>query len=638
MGLYVLDRTRGTVRGHTATAPSSTGEQRPSAVRRIAAPLPGDGVVFHYPLKGLGTAKDGDTAARGVWLTGPTVTDVGPGPAPGAGGTVLVAQGAALTEVETATGTARRSLTLPGGGRFAVDAARGSVWSADLAGNKLYRVDTASFTVRQTVRLPVREGSEGFTAVDPATGSVWVGRQDEVTVFGPDGAVRGTVGGPDLARDVAFDGPRAYVARQDVGDPDAPDYDGRGSLTVLDTTTLKPVAEPVPLPGNEAQLGSAAVAVAPGGAEVFVTSPAEGLVSRIERNTPPKVTESPADATADTGDRVTFTARAEGAPEPSVRWLRSTDSGRSWQPVAGATSPSYTFKARAEQDGQRFRAEFTNDAGTARSEPATLTVRAGSGGTGSATGPQGQRLTVAPARDLAVRKQRLTVSGTGYDRGKGVYAALCVDNGPGRTPTPCVGGAATDGASKASAWITDDPPPQGADLTTPYGENGSFEVVLTVDARDGSTDCRRTRCVLATRADHTRPDDRSQDVRVPVTFADTGGPGDGGPGDDAPGDGRPGDEGPGDDGGSPDGGSAGPGSGGADGGGAAGGGGASDTAGDPNSPGPQAGSDPGPGPGGSLASTGQTVTGAAALAAALTAAGWYALRRARRNARSPSGA
>ncbi|WP_239589939.1 immunoglobulin domain-containing protein [Streptomyces aureoverticillatus] len=493
MGLYVLDRADGAVRGWTSKAPGSTGVPRESAVHRIAGPLPGDGVVFHYPLKGLGTAKDGDTEAKGVWLTGAKVTDVGPGVTEG---TTLVAQGTALTEVETATGKVERSLALPGAGRFAVDAERRAVWWADLAQNKLYRVDTASFTVAKTVELPVTQGAEGsggFTAVDPATGSVWVGRQDEVMVFGPDGAPRGTVKDTDLARDVAFDGARAYIARQDVGDPGAPGYDGRGSLTVVDTITLKDVAEPLPLPGNEAQLGSAAVTVAPGGAEVFVTSPAQGRVTRIERNTPPEITESPEDLTVTAGSDVTFTAKAKGSPEPAVRWQESTDGGESWRPVEGATDPSYTFKSLVSHDGYRYRAEFTNDAGTARTEPVTLTVRAepGDGGPG---GP-----------------------GTG-------------DGGTGGDP----GDGSDEGSSDG-------------------GDNG--------DAAEG-----------------------------------------GSAGGDS-GDGASGAAG-GSDGGAGSDGSA----------GSVGGG---------------AGSD------GSLASTGQTVTGAAALAAALTAAGWYAVRRARRSATVP---
>ncbi|MFD9859656.1 hypothetical protein [Streptomyces alboflavus] len=624
MGLYVLDRASGAVRGRTTKAPGSNGVPRESAVRKIAAPLPGDGVVFHYPLKGLGTAKDGDQEAKGVWLAGAKVTDVGPGVTDG---TTLVAQGAVLTEVVTATGAAKRTLTLPGPGQFAVDTARQAVWSTDLAQNKLYRIDTTSFTVTKTAELPVTEGTEGFTAVDPATGSVWVGRQDKVMVFDAEGAARGTLDGKDLARDVAFDGTRAYVARQDVGDPGAPDYDGRGSLTVLDTGTLKPVAEPVSLPGNEAQLGYAAVAVAPGGAEVFVTSPAQNRITRIERNTPPKVTASPADVSADDGAEVTFTARADGTPEPAVRWQRSTDGGRSWTPVEGATTPSYAFTARARLDGHRYRAEFSNDAGTAHSEPASLKVRAKPGDEGSATGPQGQRLTVTPVNELAPKKQKLTVTGSGYDEKKGIYAALCVDNGPGRTPTPCVGGAATDGGSKASAWISNNPPPHGADLAVPYGKDGSFKVELTVDAKDGSTDCRTTRCVLATRADHTLPGDRSQDVRVPVTFADGGGDG---PGD---GDGDGGTEDGGSDGshgsggGGPAGGSESGGSGGSDGSGTAGASGSGGSVGGTGN----AGSD------GSLASTGQTIGGAAALAAALTAAGWYMMRRARRGTDGPGG-
>ncbi|MGA4838880.1 hypothetical protein [Streptomyces sp. G45] len=620
-GLYVLDRADGTVRGHTAKAPGPTGEPRESAVRRIAAPLPGDGVVFHYPLKGLGTARGGDPEAKGVWLPGAKVTDVGPGLT---AGTTLVAQGTALSEVNTATGAVRRTVTLDGAGQFAVDARRAAVWSADLAHSRLYRIDTGSFTVTKSVELPVTEGSEGFTTVDPATGSVWVGREDKVMVFDADGAARGTLDGTDLARDAAFDGSRAYVAWQDVGDPAAPGYDGDGTLTVVDTGTLKQAAAPVRLPGNEAQLGSAAVAVTPGGAEVFVTSPAQGRVTRLARGTPPKVTRSPEDVAAAEGTEVTLTAAAEGSPEPTPQWQRSGDGGRSWHAVEGATKSSYTFAAKASLDGHRYRAEFTNASGTARTVAVTLTVRApGGGDEGSATGPGGQRLTVTPVRGLAAKGQKLTVTGTGYDVRKGVYAALCVDNGPGKAPTPCVGGAAT-GGSTASAWITNDPPPGAEDLATPYGPGGSFTVRLTVDARDQHTDCLTRRCVLATRADHTRPRDRSQDVRVPVSFKDDGsadggssggGPTGGGSGSDGgagPGAGDPGaDNGPDGPGGSGSPGSPSSGSGDVSGAAPTGTGGTGGT-------------------GGSLASTGATAAGATALAAALVATGWYAARRARR--------
>ena len=148
-------------------------------------------------------------------------------------------------------------------------------------------------------------------------------------------------------------------------------------------------------------------------------------------------------------------------------------------------------------------------------------------GVATATGVDGQRLTVEPAHDLDPAGERVTVVGEGYDPAVGVYVAFCVDRGPGVPPSPCLGGADLSGESESAAWISDDPPPYGVGLAQPYGPGGTFEVELVVAARavddDGLTvaDCLdgTTRCVVATRADHTAAANRRADVAVPVTFA-----------------------------------------------------------------------------------------------------------------------
>lgn len=132
----------------------------------------------------------------------------------------------------------------------------------------------------------------------------------------------------------------------------------------------------------------------------------------------------------------------------------------------------------------------------------------------------GKTLTVSQGSGLAVDGQPVRVTGSGYDRSKGIYVAFCVDNGPGRVPTPCGGGADTEGDSGGSVWISDLPPAYGSGLARPYGDGGTFDVTITVRAQlDEETDCRVVRCAVVTRNDHTRSDDRSQDVVVPVSFA-----------------------------------------------------------------------------------------------------------------------
>ncbi|WP_157430694.1 hypothetical protein [Actinomadura macra] len=138
---------------------------------------------------------------------------------------------------------------------------------------------------------------------------------------------------------------------------------------------------------------------------------------------------------------------------------------------------------------------------------------------GRAAGPSGQALTVSRVDGLPVKGATVRVRGSGYDKGKGVYVALCKDNGQGKVPSPCGGGADTSGSAGASQWISSNPPPYGKGLAVPYGPGGTFDVQLRVGAALSDTaDCTKVRCVVVTRADHTRTSDRSQDVRVPVTF------------------------------------------------------------------------------------------------------------------------
>ncbi|MYT92326.1 hypothetical protein GTY40_14935 [Streptomyces sp. SID8359] len=379
-GLYVLNPADGKAESWISDAPGSTGALRASAAARISGPLPGDGVVYNYPLRGVGSAKAGDAAASGVWLAGSTITDIAPGTA---AGTVLVAQGSKLSEIETATGAATRSLTLPGGNQFAADHERDAVWFSDFAAGKLHRVDLDSFTVTGSFDLPGADGMTGFTETDPVSGAVWVGVNRSVLVFDATGKLVKTLVGKDLARDAAFDAEsgRAFVVRQDGGDLSDPANDNNGTLTVYGTEDFAPAAEELSLPGNHSQSGAAAVAVEPGGATVFVTSPAEGKVTRLVRQVSPLVTQAPADRSVKDGEEVSLTARAEGTPEPSVRWQVSTDGAQTWREVEGAAEPVLTFTARTAQDGYRYRAEFRNDVGTTRTAPVTLTVTAAAGGT-----------------------------------------------------------------------------------------------------------------------------------------------------------------------------------------------------------------------------------------------------------------
>lgn len=154
---------------------------------------------------------------------------------------------------------------------------------------------------------------------------------------------------------------------------------------------------------------------------------------------------------------------------------------------------------------------------------------------GTGTGPNGQTLTVSEVDGLDPGGSVVTVSGSGFtdaagfdNDADGIYLALCVDNGVGQTPTPCLGGVDMSGESSSSRWITNSGIPGQPALTVPMGSDGTFTTTLSVSADDGTTDCfdlaEGKQCKIFTRADHRAGGDRSQDVRVPVTFsADAGG-------------------------------------------------------------------------------------------------------------------
>jgi len=79
-----------------------------------------------------------------------------------------------------------------------------------------------------------------------------------------------------------------------------------------------------------------------------------------------------ATTTVKVGKKVTLSAAATGAPAPTVRWQRSTNKGKTWTDVAGATSTTYSFTATKKDAGLRVRAVFTNDLGTVTTKVTTV--------------------------------------------------------------------------------------------------------------------------------------------------------------------------------------------------------------------------------------------------------------------------
>jgi photosystem II stability/assembly factor-like uncharacterized protein len=98
-------------------------------------------------------------------------------------------------------------------------------------------------------------------------------------------------------------------------------------------------------------------------------------VATLAVNTAPSVTTQPVSQTVVVGDTAVFNAAASGTPAPSVQWQLSTDGGATFTGIPGATSATLTLApVTLAQNGNRYRAVFTNACGSAESNPATLTV------------------------------------------------------------------------------------------------------------------------------------------------------------------------------------------------------------------------------------------------------------------------
>ena len=91
----------------------------------------------------------------------------------------------------------------------------------------------------------------------------------------------------------------------------------------------------------------------------------------------PAVTVQPANQIVVIGQTASFTAAASGGPFPAVQWQESKSSGL-YTDIPGATSPSYSFATTAADEGDLFRAVFTNVSGMAATDSARLTVASAS--------------------------------------------------------------------------------------------------------------------------------------------------------------------------------------------------------------------------------------------------------------------
>jgi hypothetical protein len=89
--------------------------------------------------------------------------------------------------------------------------------------------------------------------------------------------------------------------------------------------------------------------------------------------TAPTVTGQPVTIGLEVGQTASFTASASGSPTPTVQWQVKIGAAN-WADIVGATSTTYSFTTALGDQGNQYQAVFTNTAGTATTNPATLNI------------------------------------------------------------------------------------------------------------------------------------------------------------------------------------------------------------------------------------------------------------------------
>ena len=134
------------------------------------------------------------------------------------------------------------------------------------------------------------------------------------------------------------------------------------------------------------------------------------------------------------------------------------------------------------------------------------------------TGTHGERLTAS--KTMGIKSgQLIEVSGKGFDTKVGIYVEMCQVVPAGTLPTTCGGGVDLSGSGAASFWISSNPPSYGRNLAIPYKVGGVFSVGLRIQHLIGKVDCQKVQCAIYIRADHTRTQDRTHDIKLPISFA-----------------------------------------------------------------------------------------------------------------------
>jgi hypothetical protein len=88
----------------------------------------------------------------------------------------------------------------------------------------------------------------------------------------------------------------------------------------------------------------------------------------------PVISKQPASQKVSSGAEVKLVVVYSAIPTATVQWQQSTNGGKTFKNMSGATSTTLTIKAKRADNGRRYRAVVTNKFGSATSAEAILTI------------------------------------------------------------------------------------------------------------------------------------------------------------------------------------------------------------------------------------------------------------------------
>jgi streptogramin lyase len=154
---------------------------------------------------------------------------------------------------------------------------------------------------------------------------------------------------------------------------------------------------------------AAFMAAGPDG-NVWFTETVGNKVAKVAVAVAPTVTTQPSDQTVTVGAAATFTSAALGTPAPTMQWQISTGGGPFADVVNGTSATLTVPSTTLAMSGNKYRAVFTNVAGSVTSNTATLTVNKASPTIATQATPTA--LTRGAISDTATLSGGITPSGT----------------------------------------------------------------------------------------------------------------------------------------------------------------------------------------------------------------------------------